>query len=99
MEFQLVQNCAARENAAFLQVVSCCNAGMLWRCNAGMLVEMLIFNKGFGGATGQLPTDQSNNASSSVQKELEVGTIQDRNEYRTHLRLNHATTEAKRMTE
>lgn len=60
---------------------------------------MLILNKGFGVATGQLPTDQSNNASSSVQKELEVGTIQDRNEYRTHLRLNHATTEAKRMTE
>lgn len=40
MEFQLVQNCAAHENAAFLQVVSCCNARMLWRCNAGMLVEM-----------------------------------------------------------
>lgn len=76
-----------------------CNAGIFWRCNAGMFVEMLGFNEGFGVATGQIPTDQSNNASSSVQKELEVGTIQNRNEYRTHLRRNHATIEAKRMFE
>jgi hypothetical protein len=39
---------------------------------------MLIFEKGFRAATGQNPTDRSNNDSASVQKGHAVGTTKDR---------------------
>lgn len=62
-------------------------------------MEMFIFKKGFRAATEQNPTDKSNNDSSSMQKGHVVGTIKDRSEYRTPLRVNHANIEANRMTE
>lgn len=101
MEFQsnLLKIMLHMKTWSFYELLAAAIQECLWRCSAGMLVEMVMFNKDFRAATGQKPTDQSNNASSSVQKGHVIGTIQDRKEYRTHLRLNRATIEANRMTE